>query len=175
MLVEDCYQLGHITKPHGLKGELQVYLDVDFPENYANLESVLVEVDQQLIPYFISAFRLRGQTATVKFEGFNSLEEAEPLKSCALYLPIEQLPHLGSDQFYFHEIIDYGIVDELAGEIGKVKMVYGVGPQDLMATEYLNKEVLIPITNEIIKSVDRQNRQIHVHLPDGLLDIYIHT
>jgi len=40
MTIDDCYQLGYIVKTHGLKGEVQIYLDVDAPSDYRNLESV---------------------------------------------------------------------------------------------------------------------------------------
>lgn len=54
MNIDDCYQLGYIIKPHGLKGELQLLLDVDSPEDYQNLESVFVRQGQQLVPFLLS-------------------------------------------------------------------------------------------------------------------------
>ena len=52
MRKEDCYYLGKITKTHGFKGNLILHLDTDEPELYENLESVFIERDGMLVPFF---------------------------------------------------------------------------------------------------------------------------
>ena len=88
MSPDACYQLGYVIKKHGLQGEVNIFLDVDFPEEYSRLESVLIEVDQQLVPFFIERIDIRGQKGIVKFEEVNDVEGAEELKSARLYLPL---------------------------------------------------------------------------------------
>ena len=62
--------------------------------------------------------------------------------------------------------------DKTAGEIGLVKSIYSAGPQDLLAVQYKHQEVLIPIIDEIILEVDRNNKLILVQMPEGLLTLY---
>ena len=50
---DDCYQLGNVVKTHGLRGELVIFLDVDHPELYQEMESVLVDMNGKLVPFFI--------------------------------------------------------------------------------------------------------------------------
>ncbi|MBC7919562.1 MAG: 16S rRNA processing protein RimM [Ferruginibacter sp.] len=179
MTVEECYQLGYVMKMHGYKGEIVVFLDVDEPGEYGELKSVFVAVNQpngasQLVPYGISQIRvLNQQKAIVKLEEVHSEEQAAQLKGCALYLPLDHLPELPDDQFYFHEIVGYTVVDQQLGPLGTVSNVYELEHQDLLAMEYQRKEVLIPINDELVLGVDRQARQVEVNLPDGLLDVYL--
>jgi len=90
--IDECYQLGYVIKPRGLKGELDVFIDSDSPENYKTLESVFVEIEQKLIPFFIEYIQIRDNRAILKFEDVDDVDKASDLKSCPLHLPLELLP-----------------------------------------------------------------------------------
>lgn len=171
MDISSCYQLGYVIKTHGLKGEIIIFLDVDIPENYQDLESVFVEIDKKLIPFFVERFQLRGDKAIVKLEDIDNIEDAKSLKASRLFLPLDVLPELEEDQFYFHEIIGFTMVDKVKGDVGEIKDVFDMTGQDLMAVEHEGKEVLVPINDQIITKVDKTNHKIFVSLPEGLLDI----
>ncbi len=174
MRKDDCFYLGSIAKTKGLKGEVVVFLDVDFPEEYKELESAFVEINQQLIPFFVERFQLKQKGfANVKFEDVNSEEQAKRLVKSSLYLPLNQLPELGDNQFYYHEIEGFEVVDTNYGTVGTVDKVldYPGNPIIQITKDY--KEVLIPITNAVIQSVDRTKQTIHVTVPDGLIDLYL--
>jgi 16S rRNA processing protein RimM len=175
MDIDSCYLLGYVIKPHGLKGEVIVHLDVDFPEKYKNLESAFISKNKEkiLIPFFIEKIQINQNKATIKFEDIDSIEQAEAMLSQELFLPLTSLPPLTGNQFYFHEIIDYLVIDEEKGLLGEVKDVYNLPNQDLIAMIYQEKEVLIPINDHTILGVDRLNKKLHVTLPDGLLEIYM--
>ena len=175
MTKDDCYQLGHITKTHGVSGELVLYLDVDDASEYADLDSVLLEVKGQLVPYFIESIAIvKASRAIVAFEEVDTIEQAERLIGCGAFLPLENLePITDETRFYFHEIVGYQVVDAEAGELGIVRGVYAMNAQDLIAMDYQGKEVLIPINSDIVRTVDRANQKLNVALPDGLLAIYM--
>ncbi|CAN5459111.1 ribosome maturation factor RimM [soil metagenome] len=175
MDIDLCYHLGYVIKPHGLKGEIVAHLDVDFPENYKNLESVFISKNKEkvLIPFFIEKIHILKNKATIKFEEIDSVEEADAILNQELYLPLESLPPLTGNQFYFHEIIDFEVVDREKRLLGLVKDVYNLPNQDLISMIYQNKEVLIPINDDTIQEVDRLNKKLQVKLPDGLLKIYL--
>ena len=173
MNIDECYQLGHVIKTHGLKGEVNIFLDVDHPSEYQELGSVFVEINQKLVPFFIESIQLKGNKALVKFEDVDSLEEAEELQSKRIYRPLTSLPGLDEDQFYYHEIIGYQVKDVKGEKLGVVKNVYTSGAQDLLAIAYQGKEILIPVADEILKKVDRDQEMLEVAIPEGLLEIYL--
>ncbi len=169
---ESCYQLGYVLKTHGLKGELVLLLDADNPQEYSEMESVFVELNKKLVPFFIERIKLNGSKAIIKFEEVDSIEQAKAFKGARLYLPLEFLPEL-EEGYYFHELIGFKVIDSNEGELGIVSGVFDSGSQDLIAMQYQEKEVLIPLTEEVVTKVDKQSKTIDTTLPDGLLDIYL--
>ena len=169
---KDFFNLGKITKPFGLKGEVIFFLDVDTPANYASLDSVFVEVKGVLVPYFIESIRINGNKATVKFEDLNR-DESLALVGCDLYLPLELLPKLTGKKFYFHEIIGFRVIDKQKGNIGTIASVIDYPAQPLFQIINNKKEILFPIIDKLIDCVDRENSTIFVTAPDGLIDIYL--
>jgi 16S rRNA processing protein RimM len=173
MTKEECYELGRITKPHGLKGEVQVLLDVDDPEYYEDMESVFVEQKGELVPYFIESIKVRTNMVIVKFESVDTLETATKLKNAILYLPEDLLDDLDEDDYYFHDLIGCTVIDSEKGELGQVKAVHTMPAQNLLEIEHQGKEVLIPIIDSIVTKVDKEAKKIDVTLPEGLLEVYL--
>jgi 16S rRNA processing protein RimM len=171
---DNCFQLGYIAKVHGLHGEVGVVLDVDYPEDYEDLKHVFVEQKSRLVPLFIEHFVLQHNNKVLaKFEEYDTVEDAGKLVGAALYLPTTALEPLGDDQFYYHELIGFEVLDENLGIIGEVKVIYDLETQDLLGVDHQGKEVLIPIQDQILKKVDKTAKKVYCHLPNGLLDIYL--
>ncbi|MGA0556855.1 ribosome maturation factor RimM [Larkinella sp. VNQ87] len=173
MTKDDCFQLGKITKTHGIRGEVVFFLDVDMPELYETMDSVLIEIKGDLVPYFIESISVNRNRGIVALEGVETIEEAQKLVNSDLYLPLDNLDELEAGQFYFHEIVGFRIRDEKLGDLGTVRTVYNVPPQDLIAMDYQGKEVLIPVNDDLTPSADKENKILNVRLPDGLLDVYL--
>lgn len=171
---DNCFQLGYIAKVHGLHGEVTVLLDVDNPEKYQDLEHIFLEQTSRLVPLFIEHFDLQfGNKVLAKFEDYNTIDEVSTLVGSALFLPLTVLPELKEDQYYFHELIGYGVLDETLGDIGEIKVIYDLQTQDLLGVDHKGKEVLIPLQDGIIQKVDKAEKKVYCQLPEGLLDIYL--
>ncbi|MDN5349329.1 MAG: rRNA processing protein RimM [Bacteroidales bacterium] len=170
---EDCFYFGKVIKTHGLDGELSIRIDTDEPEAYSELEFLLVERNKRLVPFYVTAFRLLGNKAYVGFEDVNHIDEAQAFTGALLYLPLEFLPRLSGNKFYFHEVSGFTITDKAFGEIGLIKTILEYPNHALFQVFREGKEVLIPIQDEIIMEVDRKNKSILVDAPDGLIDLYL--
>ena len=173
MKKDDCYELGFISKTKGLDGEVYVQLDVDEPENYEGLESVFLEIKNNLVPYFIQYIDFQDKKVVIGFEDINSIDEAKALVGAKLYLPLDNLPSLQEGQFYYHEVIGFQIVDKIKGALGNITQIYETGNQDLIAMQFKEKEILIPLVDDFILQVDRNQKILEVNLPEGLIDIYL--
>ena len=172
MTVEDCYQLGYVIKTHGLKGEVQILLDVDDPSEYTEMESMLVYQNNSLVPFFIEHIQINGKKALVQFEDFETIEQATELVSSALYLPLKSLPTLNDGQYYLHQLVGMKLFDQ-TNLLGTVDQIFEIGPQELISVIHQGKEVLVPLTEGIINKVDLDKQEVHATLPDGLLNIYM--
>lgn len=143
------------------------------PELYAGMDSVLIELKGDLVPYFIESISVNRNRGIVALEGVETIEEAQKLVNCDLFLPLDNLDELDEGQFYFHEIVGFLVRDEKLGDLGTVRTVYNVAPQNLISMDYQGKEVLIPVNDELTPSADKTLKILHVRLPDGLVDIYL--
>ena len=177
MLPDETYQLGTIIKPHGLRGFVAADFDVDDPAAYQKLKTVYLALPgapAQLVAHAVEKVQPQsGTRVLLKLRGIERIEEAEPLRNAALHLPLEALPALDDDQFYYHDVIGFAVIDEVLGTLGVVENFYELPQQDMLAMRYRGHEVLVPVVDEIVLRADLDARQVFVRLPDGLLDIYL--
>ena len=174
MRKEDCFYLGKIAKKFSFKGEVLIYLDTDEPELYENMESVFVEFNKNLVPFFIENSSLhKNDFLRVQFEDVDSEEEADSILNCDVYLPLSMLPKLSGNKFYFHEVIGFEIEDKRLGVFGKIVSINDTTAQPLF--EVLNGEVemLIPMIDHFLVEIDRKNKKVVMDLPEGLVEMYL--
>lgn len=175
MTKDECFYLGKIVSKYSFKGELLIKLDTDEPESYLTTESILVELNRKLIPFFIEVSSLhKSSLLRVQLEDVNNEEDADELVGLSVFLPLKQLPQLAEDQFYYHEIIGFTAFDEKFGEIGKITGVNDSTPQALFEIEHENgKEILIPVNDSFILKIDKPNQSLHFQTPEGLIEMYL--
>ena len=172
-MFEDYFYLGKITKKFGLKGELVVYLDTDEPEKYHSLESVFFNLDGEPIPFFTKEIKIKSNNQLIIL--FQDIDDASSSHyiNTDLYLPLSALPKLSGNKFYYHEIKGYTIIDENRGNIGICEDVLDYTHQSIMQISSDKGEILIPIVDNFIKTVNRENQRIEVKTPPGLIELYI--
>lgn len=179
MKVDDCFYLGYISKAIGNKGELAFKLDVDSPSSYEGLDAVFIQMqkqDKQLVPFFIEESKIQNnQLLRCKIEGVDNQADAKSLIGKSLFLPIEALPKLEGNQFYFHEIIGFEVIDQERGSIGKVDKVLEFSTSNLLSIPHANTEILIPINDETIVEVNRDQKTLKVKTTEGLIDLYLES
>lgn len=174
MQLKDCFYLGKIVKKYSFKGELLVKLDTDEPELFKNLESVFISLRNNLVPFFVESCKLhKTSLLRIKFEDVDTEADAESLLKSDLYLPLEILPKLSGNKFYFHEIIGFTVIDENFGTVGQITGVNDSGAQELFEIDREGVQVLIPVNDDFIVKVDRDQQQIIVKTPEGLIDLYL--
>ena len=174
MQKEDCFYLGKIVKKYSYKGEVLAKLDTDQPELYENLDAVFLQVRRSLIPFFIERSQLhKSDLLRIKFEDVDTEDAAEQLIKSELYLPLELLPELEDDKFYFHEVIGFTISDTSFGDIGTITSINDQTAQALFVIDRDGIEILIPMNDEFIKEVNKKDGRIVVEVPEGLIDLYL--
>ncbi len=174
MKKEDCFYLGKIVKKYSFKGELLVNLDTDQPQLYTNIKSLFLDINNRLIPYFIKESQLhKSNLLRIKLEDINTESEAKELIRKKVYLPLNLLPKLVGNAFYYHEVLGFEIWDKDLGKVGILKGVNDQSSQALFEIERNGIEVLIPVHDEFIITIDRNKRIITVKTPPGLIDLYI--
>jgi len=167
------FLLGKIIRTHGYKGGLKAIFDVDQPQEYRELDMLFVDPKDKLIPWVIENIHFENNKVNLKLADLNDIEGAEKLVGHYIYLPEELLPKLRGNKFYYHEVIGFAVIDEKHGDIGKIDRVIDLPNNPLFAVIFKDKEILLPITDEIIKKVDRKKKFIQVEAPEGLVELYL--
>jgi len=172
---EECYLLGKIIRKHGLSGDVILKMDTDQPELYTKMESMFIEIDGLLVPYFISKiFPYKGNSIILSLK--NSDETlVNKIIGKLVYQPLSSLPKLSGNNFYYHEISGFEIVDTFGISYGLICRVNDQTPQHYFVLSLNEKEVIVPIVKEWILEVDRNRKTIKMQLPEGLLDIFTIT
>ncbi len=170
---KDYFYVGVINKIHGNRGEISAYLDVDEPQQYQGLDMIFLNINNSPVPYFIDSIKILNNKAVIAFEGMSSGDQAADLVKKEMYLPLSVLPPLTGNKFYYHEVEGFTIVDEKHGELGPLTKILDYPNQAVMQIFRDEKEILIPVNDDIIQKVDRAGKVIRVKAPEGLIEIYL--
>ena len=174
MKKEDCFYLGKIVRKYSFKGEGLAKLDTDEPELYKELDSIFIDLRGNLVPFFIEHAQMhKSELLRIKFEDVETEDDADALLKSELYLPLELLPELDDDKFYYHEVIGYIVEDIHFGEVGVIKGINDSTAQALFEIDRQGLEILIPMNDHFIKKVDKINKRITIEAPEGLIDLYL--
>ena len=170
---DNYFQLGKILKTYGYQGELVILLDTDQPEAYAGLGMLFLNMEHTLVPWFINTVSIKGELATVKLDDIDHEDAARAMVGKEVYLPVTQLRTLPEEQFYFHEIIGYRVEDENHGDIGVLSQVLERPEQELLSIMKGEREIMVPLSDEMIAGIDRKKKILYLKTPPGLIDLYI--
>jgi 16S rRNA processing protein RimM len=168
-------QIGHTQKTHGVQGELKVFIEDKYWDDFEHNKRVFLEVRGIKMPYFVVSMRGKG-APIVQFEDVKNREAALGLQSKKIYLREQDLlPDV--DRSIFDEELEYGflqgfqMIDAGAGELGVIAEVLDMPQQEMALLLLHGREVLIPLNEHFITAIDEDKRLVHVDLPEGLLNL----
>ncbi len=171
---DDNILWGNIIKVHGVKGEVMVQVFSDDLTDYESLESVFVEIKQKQIPFFLSSFNFATQKRCIlSFEDITTVEQAKTLVGADIYIPVSAMAEADEGRLSYQAIIGFEVVDTIQGKLGIISNFFQKTGQDLLMMDYHDAEILIPVTEEIVHSVDIKTKQVITTLPEGLIEIYL--
>ena len=170
----DCFHLGYIAKLHGFKGEVSLFLDVTNPEDYASLDALFIDLNDQLTPFFITSIKPKNKGfAQISLEGVNDENASKKILRKDVYLPAEILPELEGVHFYDHEVVGFKVIEAKHGDIGILEQVVDLKTNPLLMVMNGSVEILIPFREGSVTKVDRENKELHVIAPEGLVELYL--
>lgn len=176
---EDCFYLGTVLRKHGYKGDFIAKFDADDILAYENIQAVFFDFKKELVPLPLTKCEhLKKDTFLLHIDGYDSEDDLYKVLGAELYLPLDLLPPLEGDEFYYHEVAHFDVIDENKGNIGKVKDIRTDTAQDILyiiSAEDDETEILIPLAENVFKGLSRENKEFHIKAPEGLIDLYFQT
>lgn len=171
MAQEDLVVVGHLARPHGLRGEMSVEVLSDFPERFVpGLAVVGVDGAGRRRPLVVAAVRPNGDRLLVTFEGVSSRNEAEALRGLDIAVPEgSEVPRPAGFVYHF-DLEGCHAVDRSGRELGVVTGLSEVGGRSLLELRTSAGERDVPFVEPIVVSVDLGKRLVVLDPPAGLLD-----
>jgi 16S rRNA processing protein RimM len=167
--------VGQIARPHGIRGQVIVNLDTDFPHDRfrpgaelfvrrstgaADAESLIIET-----------VRFQHERPVIAFQGVDDMNAAIRLAGSELRVPVERLAPLPPATFYRHDLVGC-VVETVAGaRVGEVSEVEGSMALSRLVVATPGGEVLVPMVADICQSIDVAGKRIVIAPPDGLLEL----
>jgi 16S rRNA processing protein RimM len=149
-------EVGRITRPHGLTGELAVVMISNRQERLAPGASLATERG----PLVVVSSRPHKQAWLVRFEGINDRDQADTWRNTVLLgEPIED-----PDELWVHELIGCRVIDQFGTVQGQVIRVLDNPASDLLE---LDSGALVPV-RFVVSFV--AGEEITVDTPEGLFD-----
>jgi len=163
--------LGRITKISGYEGAVAVKLEKTFTENIPRLESVFLEIDGKPVPFFISEYEYSGaDILKLRFEDYETIEKVEEFVNCNVFLTSSPSGNSIADNP--NDLTGYKVLSVDDTLIGVVSELIRNPSQWLMAIESeTKKEILIPLHEDFIVSIDHNEKILVMDIPEGLLDL----
>ncbi len=157
--------VGIIRKPHGVQGEVLFKVLTDFPERIKKGKRVYLGEDYQ--PIVIASARTHHQGLLICFEGLDSLDAVESLRSNTVYVKSDELPALPAGEYYFHQLIGLPVVSRNGSQVGVLKEILETGANDVYLIESPGgKEILVPAIESVIVEVNLEQNVIVVDPPE---------
>lgn len=163
--------LGKIVKAHGLRGEVKMFLHSGQPENLQDYkELILVDRSGELLgPLTVQKSRNQGKFAVVQFASVTSRSQAESIEGSGVLLAKQDLPDIGENEYYWHQYLGKTVIDLTGRVLGRIEHIFPNGAQDVLVIRSADREILIPVTKEII--VGETAGELTVDPPPGLVDL----
>ena len=169
----EYFKIGKLVAAHGLKGELILKHELGKKTSLKGLQALFIEEKKNsFLPYFIEATKIKSETIIyIKLDGINTREAAMKYAQKQVWLSEADFKKYVAKSAPV-SLLGYTIINnnEPLGEI--LELIEQ--PHQLLARLEINgKEVLIPLTENIINKIDKKKREVLVTLPEGLLEIYL--
>ncbi len=111
---------------------------------------------------------MHGDHLIFKFQGVDSISDAEKLAGAEVSIPFEQRAAISEDEVFQSDLIGCEVVDATGRALGLVTDFQDTGGTPLLQ---VGTDLLIPFAKSICTEIDPANKKIVVNLPDGLLDL----
>ncbi len=169
----NCKQLGYIQKPHGINGELVLSFQEEYYDSLENATILFVEIEQLLVPFFITEDGLRFRTADsalVKFLWIDNERQAAEIAGCSVFIPQSNIVE-DSDSLTIGALIGFTLIDQRKTQIGIISGISDFSGNILLEIDRQGKELLIPFNEDFLLHLDPDNKVIALDLPDGILSL----
>lgn len=172
MLVLEGAKAGRISKPYGLRGEVNTILEPQAGNNIEPDNPLFIDIDGQRVPFFVEEIELvSSEQAVIKFEFVDSLEAARDVSGCDFYFDRMNQPDPSDSGDDMAKLIGYSAYDKGSGPLGLISDYLPNPMNPVFVIQSEGKELLVPAVQDFIDQINSKERSIQFILPEGLTSL----
>jgi 16S rRNA processing protein RimM len=175
MIWDEMAVVGRIARAHGIRGQVIVNAETDFPrERFRPGAELLGRRGADTAPetFVITSVRFHRDRPVIGFDGVRDMTTARALAGMELRVPANQLVPLPPGSYYHHDLVGCAVETVDGTRVGVVTSVEGsAGGSRLIVATSGGGEVQVPLAVSICPTIDLAARRIVVAPPEGLLDL----
>ena len=167
----DWVPVGDITKTHGLKGEVILKPSVTGRNRVQGPHRArIVGDDAGPAETILEKVRGQGGRWIVKLKDCKTVEQAQTLVGKTLEIFTEDFPPLPDGEYYWFQIEGLQVFDEEGRCYGTITEIIFTGSNDVYVVQDGDKELLLPMIDSVVKSIDLKENKLIFHIIEGLLE-----
>jgi len=164
--------VGRIARAHGIRGQVIVNPDTDFPdERFTPGATLFTMRGGSLEALTLTTARIQNGRPVIGIAGVDTMNDAIALAGLELRVPVESLAPLPKGTFYHHELVGCQVVTGSGEMVGTVEKVEGTAGGSRLVVAGSRGEIQIPLADEICRTIDVAGKRIVIEPPDGLLEV----
>jgi 16S rRNA processing protein RimM len=167
----DHVKVGTVVSKHGYKGDIKINISSFNLNTFPDIDHLFMELDGSFIPFSINEIKSFSKNVLiVKLKEINSEKEVDEFIHKNIYVDFTKIESKKDSGFFYNDLINFNVFRD-SQKIGTIENINSNLPQPVFEIRYSSRLVLIPIHEDLIKEIDRENNIIHLDIPNGLLEI----
>jgi len=164
-------KIGTIITKHGFNGSLILKVSGKYSNNLSIVDFLFIEINKKHIPFKLDSIKtFKNKSYKIKFNEVNDDAYANQLISKSVFIKSNDYPDLKKETNIYSAIMNFSAFNNEA-KIGEIVNINENLPQPVFEINYKSKTVMVPIHEDLIIKIDKENKNIFLRIPDGLLDI----
>ena len=169
MTRDKCLLLGTISKTHGVRGELIIRVTNPSFEPDENWESLFLQIDGILVPFFISSlYAPKADEWYVCFCDYDNKESAQNLVGSAVWIQKDLMAKAG-EKIYMDDLTGYLLINISTGKRAQNNDFLDIPGNPVFEITLEGNSLLVPAQDEMIEEIDQESRKLVMRLPEGIM------
>lgn len=155
--------IGKIVSTHGIHGEIRILSDFPYKEKAFAVGNKII-IDDSI--YEIETYRVHKQFDMITLSGFTDINQVLPFMKKDVFILEEDLD-LGENEILDEELISFKVLTN-KGEEGIIKEIFKASEANKILRIQLDREILIPMNSPMVEKIDKEKKEITIHLIEGM-------
>tara|TARA_B100000886_G_C20104192_1_gene359158 strand:+ start:51 stop:566 length:516 start_codon:yes stop_codon:yes gene_type:complete len=164
-------KIGTVFSKHGYKGDVKISISSNNLRTFPDLKYLFIELDGCFIPFMIDNVRSFSKNILIiKLKEISSDYQVDEIIYKNIYVDSTKIESYKDSGFFYNDLINFNVFRD-SKKIGIIENINSNLPQPVFEIIYDSRKVLIPIHEDLIRKIDKENNIIDLDIPDGLLEI----